>query len=231
MDGPFIAEKMFPRFVCLSGKFMKVVCVGRNYAEHAKELNNPIPSEPLLFIKPETSVVALEPGFYLPQNRGDCQHEAEIALLIGERLTQADEAHTWSAVSGVGVALDLTLRDLQNQLKAQGAPWEKAKGFDGACPVSAFIPQVQITHPETLAIELTVNGQVRQRGHVSQMLVSMSKLLAIISQYFTLEPGDIVLTGTPAGVAALCPDDQLAMRLYHQDQIVLEGSAQVLRND
>ncbi len=200
----------------------KVICVGRNYAEHARELNNPIPSEPLLFMKPKTALVAMEVGIQLPIGLGTCHHEAEIALLMGATLKQADEAKAWSAVWGVGLALDLTLRDLQNQLKQQGAPWEKAKAFDGACPVSPFVARAQLPNPATLGLELKVNGRLRQQGLSRDMLVAIPALLATMSQYFTLEPGDIVLTGTPAGVAALSSGDQLSLRLYQQEQAILD---------
>ena len=112
----------------------KAVCVGRNYAAHAKELNNPIPTTPILFLKPATSIVPLSPSISIPGNRGECHHELEVSLLIGERLTNANEPDALAAIAGGGLGLDLTLRDLQQTLKNEGKPWELAKAFDGACP-------------------------------------------------------------------------------------------------
>ncbi len=191
----------------------KVVCVGRNYAEHAKELNNPVPTSPILFMKPSTAVVALEPGFAIPQNQGECHHELEMSVLIGQPLKSADEAGAKKAVLGFGIGLDLTLRDLQNKLKEKSHPWEVAKAFDGANPLSGFVSTDRIADPEHTEIELTVNGAVRQKGNTSDMITPVYKLLAFMSRHFTLLPGDVVMTGTPAGVAALQVGDQLVLRL------------------
>ena len=194
----------------------KVVCVGRNYAEHAKELNNPVPTSPILFMKPSTSVVALEPGFSIPQGQGECHHELEMAVLIGKPLKNADAAAAQAAILGFGIGLDLTLRDLQNKLKEKSHPWEIAKAFDGANPVSAFIAADRLANPQQTDITLTVNGTLRQQGNTSDMITPLYALLAFMSQHFTLLPGDIIMTGTPAGVAALQPDDKLVLRLADQ---------------
>jgi len=191
----------------------KVVCVGRNYAEHAKELNNPVPTSPILFMKPSTSVVALEPGFAIPQDQGECHHELEMSVLIGKPLKNADEAAAKDAILGYGIGLDLTLRDLQNKLKEKSHPWEVAKAFDGANPLSAFISAAQLADPERTAIRLTVNEQVRQQGNTSDMITPVFKLLAFMSRHFTLLPGDVIMTGTPAGVAALRSGDRLQLTL------------------
>lgn len=191
----------------------KVVCVGRNYAEHAKELNNPIPTAPLLFIKPATAVVSLEPGFAIPDGLGECHHETEVALLIGVDLTRASIVEARKAVLGYGLGLDLTLRDIQNTLKAKGHPWEVAKSFDGACPLSAFVPADEINEPERLTLELKINDEIRQSGCVSDMITPLFELVAYITQHFTLRAGDVVLTGTPAGVGPLVKGDNLALCL------------------
>ena len=192
----------------------KVVCVGRNYAEHAKELNNPIPTEPILFIKPATSVTPLAQGVSLPQGRGDVHYEAEIAVLIGKPLSQkvsAEEAR--EAIVGIGAALDLTLRGLQSQLKEKGHPWEVAKSFDGACPLSSFVAAERFESLEEIPVSLTINGEVRQQGSSAEMLTPILPLLQYIAQHFTLQPGDVVLTGTPAGVGPLQSGDQLRLAL------------------
>lgn len=206
----------------------KVVCVGRNYAEHAKELGNAVPAEPILFIKPATAVVPMGEPVVVPRGFGACHFETEIAVLVGERLKDADEAQAAAAVHGIGVALDLTLRDVQDALKAKGLPWEKAKAFDGACPLSAFVR----TEPGTdlgmmlsnLRVRLSVNGDVRQDGNSADMLTPVLPLLAYISRYFTLEPGDVVLTGTPRGVGPLQAGDRLHVVLG-EDLLVVETEA------
>lgn len=191
----------------------KVVCVGRNYAEHARELNNPLSEQPLLFIKPASAVVALSPLIKLPDNKGPVHYESEMALLIGSPLTRATPAQAQAAIVGVGLALDLTLRTLQSELKQLGQPWEKAKAFDGACPLSPFVPISAVADLNNLEIRLRINGELRQQGNSGEMLTPMIPLLSYISEYFTLQPGDVVLTGTPAGVGPLVKDDQLELTL------------------
>ena len=191
----------------------KVVCVGRNYAEHARELNNPVPSEPVLFIKPSTALVNLEQPVSIPLQFGSCHFEAEMAVLIGESLTRCNEEQAVSAIAGVGVALDLTLRDLQSALKEKSLPWEKAKAFDGACPISAFVSMQNINELQRQQIQLRQNGELRQDGNSADMLTPVLPLLVYISQFFTLSPGDIVLTGTPAGVGPLAVGDSLEISL------------------
>lgn len=189
----------------------KVVCVGRNYAEHARELNNPIPSEPLLFIKPATAVVPMAEPVRLPEGRGAVHYETEIALLIGKPLSGAVSAEqAREAIVGVGLALDLTLRELQDELKAKGHPWERAKAFDGACPLSRFVDPAGLDLTE-LPLALTINGTLRQQGSSSQMITPITALLQHIAQVFTLLPGDVVITGTPAGVGVLSGDDVLEL--------------------
>ncbi|WP_237067684.1 fumarylacetoacetate hydrolase family protein [Microbulbifer guangxiensis] len=191
----------------------KIVCVGRNYAAHAAELDNPVPEEPLLFIKPASAAVPLEAPIHLPAGRGSCHFEGELALLVGERLSNANPADVPGAIAGLGLALDLTLRDLQSRLKADGHPWEKAKAFDGACPLSPFVKLDWLPDWDGLTFTLWLNDEVRQRGKTGHMLTPILDLAAYISSYFTLEPGDVILTGTPAGVGELLHGDRLALQL------------------
>lgn len=194
----------------------KVVCVGRSYKEHAQELNNPIPEQPLLFIKPATSLVGLDAPLLLPKGLGAVHHELEVALLIGRRLCHAEPGHALDAVVGVGLALDLTLREVQEQLKAKGQPWERAKAFDGSCPVTPFaLPEV-VNDLQRLDFALSVNGQQRQVGNTAMMMWGIGELLAEMSRCFTLNPGDVVLTGTPKGVAELGAGDEIEMQLDGQ---------------
>jgi len=198
----------------------KVVCVGRNYSEHAKELNNPLPKEPLLFIKSTNTLVDIEPTIEIPKNRGECHHELEIAILIGHPLKNSDEREVIASISGIGLGLDLTLRDIQHQLKEKKQPWEKAKSFDGACPVTHFIDPYKFTDLSATLTDLdflmTKNGQVVQAGNSGHMLFSISALIEDISHHFSLYPGDIILTGTPAGVGPLYREDKIQLKLRDQ---------------
>lgn len=191
----------------------KVVCVGRNYADHAKELDNPVPSEPLLFIKPATSVVDIEQPLSPPFSQGDVHYETELALLVGETLTHATPDEAERAIVGIGLALDLTLRDVQTKLKEKGHPWEIAKGFDGSCPLSRFLPLSRVPNWNALAFTLEVDGEVRQHGEGSDMIFAIPSLVAEMSRHFTLEPGDVILTGTPAGVGELTRGTSLRLTL------------------
>ena len=191
----------------------KIVCIGRNYAEHARELNNPITTEPMLFMKPVTSLVDITEPIIIDWKKGVVHHELEISILIGDTLTHCTTQQAVSAIIGVGLALDLTLRDLQNELKQNGHPWEKAKAFDGSCPLSAFEPSESFDALDNIELQLTVNGTVRQKGSSRQMLTDIVSLIVYISHWFSLMPGDVVLTGTPAGVGPLHPGDQLQIDL------------------
>lgn len=190
----------------------KVVCVGRNFAAHARELGNEVPSEPILFIKPATAMVAVTESVSIPTGYGECHVETEMALLIGRELCRAEPAACLAAIAGVGVGFDLTLRDLQGQLKAKGLPWEKAKAFDGACPLSGF-DDPQGLDWSNIHIRLQRNGVLQQDGCTDAMITPVAELLAQISQWFTLQPGDVVMTGTPAGVGPIEAGDQLQAEL------------------
>lgn len=192
----------------------KCVCVGRNYAEHARELGNDVPEEPLLFMKPATALCSLHEPLVLPQGQGPVHHEVEMVVMIGERLSGETDLETIRfAIAAYGVGLDLTLRDLQSRLKEKGHPWERAKGFDGGAPVSGFIDARGISVRQNLEVSLEVNGESRQHGHTGQMLFPTFELIAQINQVFTLEPGDLIFTGTPAGVGPLASGDKLTARL------------------
>jgi 2-keto-4-pentenoate hydratase/2-oxohepta-3-ene-1,7-dioic acid hydratase in catechol pathway len=192
----------------------KVVCVGRNYAEHAKELNNPLPTEPMLFIKPGSCVVPLEGGFSIPQDRGSVHYEVEIAVLIGKPLSRKpNEEEVLDAISGFAPALDLTLRDVQNKLKDKGHPWEPAKSFDGACVLAPFVPGDAISDLSDIGIRLTINGEVRQDGSSADMIFPIVPVIQEMAGHFNLQPGDVILTGTPAGVGPLSTGDELVLDL------------------
>ena len=191
----------------------KVVCIGRNYLDHIRELNNAVPETPILFMKPATSLVGLDEPIRLPAGRGECHHEVELAVLVGRELCKADLETARRAVAGYGVALDLTLRDLQNELKKKGHPWETAKAFDGSCPLSPVLQPEALADPQATDLMLRVNGEPRQQGNTRLMMIGIFELMAYISTHFTLLPGDVVLTGTPAGVGPLRSGDALKLCL------------------
>ena len=197
----------------------KAVCVGRNYAEHAAELNNPIPTEPILFIKPETSIVSLHEPIVIPKSKGEVHYETEISVLIGKILKNADRSQVLNGIIGIGMALDLTLRALQSRLKEQGQPWEKAKAFDGSCPLSCFVPIQSFSSLTNLEFELTISDKRKQTGSSAQMLFDIVSLIEYISTWFTLKPGDVVLTGTPKGVGPLIPGDRIHIKLQKHLEI------------
>lgn len=189
----------------------KVVCIGQNYLDHIAEMNSKTAPDALFFHKPATALVPLGPQLMVPHGRGAVHNETEIAVLIGQRLSAASEQQVLPAIWGYSLALDLTLRDVQAALKALGRPWELAKSFDGACPVAGFVPAKLIDTPQALQFSLTVNGQLRQQGDAALMIRSITRMISEMSQSFTLMPGDIVLTGTPAGVGPLQAGDQLVL--------------------
>lgn len=212
----------------------KIVCVGRNYAAHAKELNNPIPSEPILFIKPAFSAVTATPEFSIPQDQGSVHHELEIAILIGQALKNANEEQVAESIAGIGLGLDLTLRDVQTKLKEKGHPWELAKSFDGACPLTEFV-SVDLSSKDdwqsmglTLGLKLEKNGQLQQQGSSADMLFSILPLIAHMSKHFSLQPGDVILTGTPAGVGPLAVGDSLLSELSLNNNVLLISESTVI---
>lgn len=191
----------------------KVVCIGQNYQDHIAEMQSKTAAEALFFIKPSTALCPLAPAFTIPAGRGAVHNELEIAVLLSQPLTAASAEQVAAAIWGYSLALDLTLREVQANLKQLGRPWEVAKGFDGACPVAGFVPAADIAHPQQLDFSLSVNGVQRQHGNSANMIRGISQLISEMSQHFTLLPGDMVLTGTPAGVGPLQAGDQLQLQL------------------
>ncbi|EON3355312.1 fumarylacetoacetate hydrolase family protein [Yersinia enterocolitica] len=191
----------------------KVVCVGSNYAEHIKEMGSITSVEPVLFIKPETALCDIRQPVAIPKEFGAVHHEVELAVLIGTSLKQANEDRAARAIAGYGVALDLTLRELQARLKKAGQPWEKAKAFDGSCPISGFIPVAEFGDAQQAELSLSINDEIRQQGNTRDMITPILPLICYISRFFTLRPGDIILTGTPQGVGPMASGDMLKIGL------------------
>ena len=185
----------------------KIVCLGRNYAEHARELGNEVPAAPVIFMKPATAVIADGAAVRIPPWSQSCHHEVELALLIGSECRGVSPEQAMEHVAGYGVAIDMTLRDVQDQLKSKGLPWEIAKGFDTSCPLSDFVPVSAVADPHDLTLRLSVNGQQRQNGTTAAMIHRVPQIISHISSIFTLEPGDVILTGTPSGVGPVRAGD------------------------
>jgi len=191
----------------------KVVCVARNYYEHIKELNNPVPTEPIFFIKPSTALQSMEEDIVIPGYSESCHHETELAILFESQVSKVNAATAEKAIAGYGIGLELTLRDVQQKLKEKGHPWEKAKAFDGSCPISPFVPKDHLSNPQDVHLKLAVNGEIRQNESTRLMINKIIDLIVISSGYFTYMPGDILLTGTPAGVSRLESGDVLDLEL------------------
>ena len=192
--------------------YHKAICIARNYAAHAAELHNPIPAEPVFFIKPASAIRPFAQPIHLPTQLGECHYELELVAFVGQQIRQASPEQAIKCLAGWGLGLDLTLRDLQNKLKDQGHPWEMAKAFDASLPLSPLLP-LDCLNPLDCLLELKINGQTRQKESTKMMLTPVAQQLSRASQYFTLEPGDILLTGTPQGVGALRSGDKLEASL------------------
>ena len=193
----------------------KIVCVGRNYAEHAKELGSEVPSEPLLFLKAPSAIIGPGGAVMLPKESARVEHEAELAVVIGRRIRRASEETAASAIYGYTCACDVTARDLQRK----DAQWARAKSFDTFCPVGPWI-ETELD-PADLAVRCAVGGELRQDGRTSQMIWRPAALIAYASAAMTLEPGDLVLTGTPAGVGPLAPGDRLTVSVEGIGELVV----------
>ncbi len=197
----------------------KIVCLGRNYSEHIKELGNAVPDKPVIFIKPSTSIIPDGGTVVIPGYSNDCHHEVELALLIGRTGRNIPAESAMAHVSGYGVAIDLTLRDVQSEQKEKGLPWEIAKGFDTSCPLSDFVPTDRVADPHNLRLTLSVNGDVRQDGSTALMMRRIGQIVAEMSAIFTLEEGDVILTGTPAGVGRVQSGDVMEAEIEQVGQI------------
>lgn len=188
---------------------MKIICIGRNYADHIKELDNDRPDEPVIFMKPDTALVQKQFPFVIPEFSNDVHHEVEVLVKINKVGKYIDAKFAHKYYDEIGLGIDFTARDLQSKLKEKGLPWEKAKAFDGSAVVGDFIPKTEFADLQNINFELTNNGEVVQKGNTSMMLWGIDELIANVSQYFTLRTGDIIFTGTPQGVAAVKDGDVL----------------------
>lgn len=188
---------------------MKIIAIGRNYAEHAKELNNPVPGVPVIFMKPETALLKDNKPFYHPDFSEDIHHEIEIVLKISKEGKHISEKFADNYFDEIALGVDFTARDIQSRHKEKGLPWELAKAFDNSAPVSKFLPKSQFADLKNLNFKLDVNGQTRQVGNTSNMLFSFEYIISFVSKYITLKKGDLIFTGTPQGVAKVSIGDRL----------------------
>ena len=187
----------------------KIVCVGRNYAEHARELGNEVPEKPVIFLKPTSALIYNNDKVIHPDFSEDMHHEAELVLLIGKKVKNANSSEAEETITGYGVGLDMTLRDVQNKLRKEGNPWTVAKGFDTSAVISDFVLKKDYKLTLNEEITLSTNGVVKQKAKLNTMILNPVEIVEYISSLMTLEEGDLIYTGTPAGVSKVSPGDRL----------------------
>ncbi|HAI74782.1 MAG TPA: 2-hydroxyhepta-2,4-diene-1,7-dioate isomerase [Microscillaceae bacterium] len=202
---------------------MKIIAIGRNYAEHIAELQNERPEEPVIFMKPDTALLRHNEPFYHPAFSNDIHHEVELVLRVCKEGKYIDAKFAGNYYDAIGIGIDFTARDLQNKLKAKGLPWEIAKGFNGSAPISdTFIPKENFQDVKNINFDLQVNGTQRQQGNTSLMLFDFDYIITYVSQFFTLRKGDLIFTGTPKGVAAVQVGDKLRASIEGQNLLEFE---------
>lgn len=199
---------------------MKIIAIGRNYAEHAKELNNPVPGVPVIFMKPDTALLKDNKPFYHPDFSEDIHHEIEIVIKISKEGKHISEKFASNYFDEIALGIDFTARDIQSKHKEKGLPWELAKAFDNSAPVSAFVLKTKFADLHNINFKLDVNGQSRQTGNTSFMLFSFDNIIAFVSKYITLKKGDLIFTGTPQGVSKVNVGDRLEG--YIEDEKMLD---------
>ncbi|MGH8282221.1 MAG: fumarylacetoacetate hydrolase family protein [Gammaproteobacteria bacterium] len=187
----------------------RIFCIGRNYAEHAKEMGAAKPTEPVVFMKPVTSLVPEGQPLVLPKGQGSVHHEMELVAAVGRAGKNIEAAAALEHVAGVALGIDLTLRDLQSHLKQTGQPWELSKSFDGSAVIGKFVPCTALGDIRNIEMRCSVNGTLRQQGNTRDMQFPVAEIIAFLSRHWRLLPGDLIFTGTPAGVGSLVPGDRI----------------------
>lgn len=200
---------------------MKILCVGRNYTEHAKELGNAVPENPVIFSKPDTALLKNGEPFYHPDFSSDIHHEVELVIKISKMGKKIQPKFARNYFNEIGLGIDFTARDTQSKLKEKGLPWELAKAFDGSAPIGEFI-NVEGKDLSNINFSLKKNGEVVQQGNTSQMIFQFEEIVSFVSQYFTLKVGDLIYTGTPAGVSKINIGDKLEGFIEDQPMLVCE---------
>lgn len=195
-----------------------IYCIGKNYEKHAKELNSVIPEEPLVFLKPTSSIIFNKETIILPKKSSDIHHEVEIVILIGKNGKNIIEEKALEYILGYGIGIDVTARDLQSEARKKGFPWTVAKGFHTFCPVSDFVPANKISQPNDINFSLLINEKIKQSGNTKDMVYPLVKIICFLSNIFTLQEGDLIFTGTPEGVGPIHDGDQI---LAHSPELNL----------
>ncbi|MDA7558242.1 fumarylacetoacetate hydrolase family protein [Flavobacteriaceae bacterium] len=196
---------------------MKLICIGRNYTKHIEELANEKPTDPIIFLKPDTSILTKKQPFFIPEFSKEIHHEVEVLVKINRVGKYIDKKFSHKYYNEIGLGIDFTARDLQGQLKEKGLPWEKAKAFDGAAVVGRWLSKDTFKDVDNIQFQLVKNDEVVQSGHTSLMLWKIDELIEYVSKYFTLKIGDIIFTGTPAGVDKVNSNDKLKGLLENQE--------------
>lgn len=188
---------------------MKLICIGRNYTEHIKELENEKPTDPIIFLKPDTAILLKKQPFFIPEFSNDVHHEVELLVKINRVGKHIDRKFSHKYYDEIGVGIDFTARDVQSQAKAKGLPWEKAKAFDGSAVIGNWLPKTQFKDVNNIQFSLEKNNAIVQNGNTSHMLWKIDEIIEYVSKYFTLKIGDVIFTGTPAGVGKVIANDKL----------------------
>jgi 2-keto-4-pentenoate hydratase/2-oxohepta-3-ene-1,7-dioic acid hydratase in catechol pathway len=192
---------------------MKIICVGLNYRKHAAEMNRPVPSEPMIFLKPDSAILKKNKPFFLPDFSEDLQYEAEIVLRISKLGKGISPRYAQRYFDALTVGIDFTARDLQNKFSKAGHPWELSKTFDGSAPLGTFISKERFADPGNISFTLDVNGVTKQNGNTSDLIFTFNDIISYVSRYYTLKTGDLIFTGTPPGVGPVKRGDNLVARL------------------
>ncbi|MBL7889625.1 MAG: fumarylacetoacetate hydrolase family protein [Bacteroidia bacterium] len=201
---------------------MKIICIGRNYAEHAKEMNAAVPTEPVFFLKPDTALIKDDQPFYYPDFSKEIHHEVELVLKISKAGKNIAPEFAHKYYDEIGIGIDFTARDIQAKCKEKGLPWEKAKAFDGSAPIGKFISKTEIKRLDDINFHLTVNGNTVQKGNTKDLLFSFDAVIAYVSKFFTLKTGDLIYTGTPEGVGPVKIGDKLEAFIQERSLLAFE---------
>jgi acylpyruvate hydrolase len=188
---------------------MKIICIGRNYAEHAREMNSAVPSEPVFFLKPDTALIKDDQPFYYPDFSKEIHHEVEVVLKISKAGKNIAVEFAPKYYEEIGIGIDFTARDIQARCKEKGLPWEKAKAFDGSAPLGKFIHKKELPDLSDINFHLEINGNTVQQGNTKDLIFSFDTVISYVSQFFTLKTGDLIYTGTPEGVGPVKTGDRL----------------------
>ncbi len=201
---------------------MKIICIGRNYAEHAKEMNSPVPTEPIFFLKPDTAIIRDNQPFYYPDFSKEIHHEVELVIKINKVGKNIDAQFAHKYYDEIGIGIDFTARDIQANCKEKGLPWEKAKAFDGSAPIGKFIDKKKIVDQNNIHFKLLLNGNSVQEGNTKDLLFTFDTLIAYVSRFFTLKTGDLIYTGTPEGVGPVAIGDKLEASIENETLLSFE---------